>query len=148
MRVIKTNPQEQNATRISLPLIESEYRRSPAIAPIKDRKVALPTMDGIHFERIQHITSLEAQGNYTLLNFTDGRQLLVCKTLQDIEGLLNSAYQFVRIHRSFTINLNQLQRYVRGKGGYVIMENGTNVNVSVGKKQGFLEAVDFYFRGE
>lgn len=145
MRIIKTSLSEQDATRIPLTLKESDVRRHPIVAAPADRKVALPTMEGIHFERIQEITSLEAQGNYTMIYFTNGRQLLVCKTLQDIEALLDCPYQFVRIHRSFTINLNQLQRYVRGKGGYVIMENGSNVNVSVGKKQGFLEAVEFYF---
>lgn len=145
MRVIKTTTADQNAQRISLPLTESAVKHVAMTASPRQRKVALPTMEGIHFERIQEITSLEAQGNYTMLFFTDGRQLLVCKTLQDIEALLDSPYQFVRIHRSFTINLNQLQRYIRGKGGYVIMENGTNVNVSAGRKQAFLEAVERYF---
>lgn len=148
MRVIKTKSNEQDAQRIPLPLKEARTTGVSKTADPINRKVALPTMEGIHFERIQQITSLEAQGNYTMLFFTDGRQLLVCKTLQDIELMLNCPYQFVRIHRSFTINLNQLQRYIRGKGGYVIMENGSNVNVSAGRKQAFLEAVEFYFGGE
>lgn len=147
MRVIKTKTSDHNTPRIQLPLNEMPVVITKTADRV-DRKVALPTMEGIHFERIERITSLEAQGNYTMLFFTDGKQLLVCKTLQDIETMIHRSYQFVRIHRSFTINLNQLQRYVRGKGGYVIMENGSTVNVSAGRKQAFLEAVGAYFGGE
>jgi len=110
-----------------------------------DRKIALPTMEGINFERIQDIISLEAKGNYTMLYFTGKRKLLVCKTLRDMENQIHTGSQFVRIHRSYTINLNHLQKYIKGKGGYVIMDNGSMVNVSTGKKQNFLDALKAYF---
>lgn len=143
MRVVKTPVAEPSAPRIPL-----HRHHLPKPASEQLRKIALPTMEGIHFERIQEITCLEAQGNYTLLYFSDKRQLLVCKTLQSIEQLLNNKLQFVRVHRSFTINLNHLERYIRGKGGYVILENGSHVNVSAGRKQAFLETVERYFGGE
>ena len=143
MRVVKTSTNEQEAPRI--PLHRSDIPTRPQMASAQQRKIALPTMDGIHFEKVQEITCLEAQGNYTLIFFNDKRQLLVCKTLQNIEQMLNNEWQFVRVHRSFTINLNQLERYVRGKGGYVIMENGSHINVSAGRKQAFLETVQLYF---
>jgi len=110
-----------------------------------DRKIALPTMEGINFERIQDVISLEAKGNYTMLYFKGKRKLLVCKTLRDMENQIHTGSQFVRIHRSYTINLNHLQKYIKGKGGYVIMENGSMINVSAGKKQNFLDALKAYF---
>ena len=128
---------ENNITVLKTPL---NYESSNS-----DRKVALPTMEGINFEKIQDIISLEAKGNYTMLFFTGKRKLLVCKTLRDMENQLYTGSQFVRIHRSYTINLNHLQKYVKGKGGYVIMENGSMVNVSSGKKQDFLDALKTYF---
>lgn len=109
------------------------------------RKIALPTMDGIHFERVQHIISLEAKGNYTNIHFINDKKTLVCKTLQDVESLLNNNLQFVRIHRSHTINLNHILKYFKGKGGYVMMENGSCINVSAGKKQQFLKTLELYF---
>lgn len=109
------------------------------------RKIALPTLDGIHFETVQRIVSLEANGNYTKIVFQDGRKILVCKTLQNIETLISNNRQFIRVHRSFTINLNMLQKYVKGKGGHVVMENGATITVSAGKKSFFLNALDRYF---
>ena len=110
-----------------------------------DRKVALPTMEGVNFERVNLIVSLEAKGNYTCIHFVGGRQVLVCKTLRDMEAMLKRNTQFVRVHRSHTINLNHIQKYIKGKGGYIIMESGESINVSAGKKQQFLTALEHYF---
>ncbi|GJM31428.1 MAG: hypothetical protein DHS20C18_04290 [Saprospiraceae bacterium] len=109
------------------------------------RKIALPTLEGIVFERTQQIICLEAQGNYTNILFSTGRQLLVSKTLGELENMLNDGCRFVRVHRSSTINLDYLHKYIKGKGGYVIMENGNSVAVSNGKKQEFMEAIRIYF---
>lgn len=126
----------------------SPSEKSPVIPHFNpNRKIALPTMEGFSFERVHQIVNLEAKGNYTCLHFLDGREVLVCKTLRDMENQLADDRQFVRIHRSYTINLNHLQKYVKGKGGYVIMENGANINVSTGKKQLFLSALNGYFGG-
>lgn len=121
--------------------------KTAALPEAKDqhRKIALPTMEGIYFERVDDVICLEAKGNYTMLHFIGKRKLLVCKTLRDMESQIRNGSQFVRIHRSNTINLNHLQKYVKGKGGYVVMENNAMINVSTGKKQAFMIALSKYF---
>ncbi|MEM9917575.1 MAG: LytTR family DNA-binding domain-containing protein [Bacteroidota bacterium] len=109
------------------------------------RKIALPTVEGIYFEKVGQLVSLEAKGNYTVLKFVGQRQLLVSKTLREIEEVLNDKDRFVRIHRSFIINLDYIFKYIRGKGGYVVMEDGSNVSVSVSRKQALMEALEEYF---
>ena len=109
------------------------------------RKVALPTIEGFLFKKVEQIVLLEAEGNYTRLLFMDGAQILVCKTLRNTEEMLAGHPQFIRIHRSYTINLNHLEKYIRGKGGYVVMENGKNVSVSNSRKNHFMKALEYYF---
>lgn len=113
--------------------------------PKAGKKVALPTLDGYIFKRIERIAYLEAQGNYTNIVFDDDSKVLVCKTLGSTEKLIQPFPQFVRIHRSYTINLNRVERYVRGKGGYVTLENGKSLNVSNSRKPFFLRAMKYYF---
>jgi DNA-binding LytR/AlgR family response regulator len=107
-------------------------------------KIILPTMEGLCFEKIKHITHLEASGNYTLLHFRDGRQVLVCRSLCEIEAQLPGS-AFVRIHRSHTVHLRHLKKYIRGKGGSVVLHNGTTLTVSAGQKDHFLDALKNYF---
>ncbi len=140
---------------ITIPLkahkITEEYLAPPAIQPSETRaayryrKIALPTMEGIQFERIAKIISLEAKGNYTLIHFSDQRKIMVCKTLRSVELTLNCPNRFVRIHRSFTINLDKLEAYTKGKAAYVTMENKMSINVSASKRLDLLDALKNYF---
>jgi DNA-binding LytR/AlgR family response regulator len=107
-------------------------------------KIALPTMEGLCFEKVKHITYLEASGNYTVLHFKDKRQVLICKTLREVEQMLSDR-AFVRIHRSHTIHLKHLKKYVRGKGGQVLLQNGVMLTVSTGQKESFLAHLKCYF---
>ena len=110
----------------------------------KAGKILLPTMEGLCFEKVKHIAYLEASGNYTLLHFTDKRQILVCRTLREVELMLPEN-SFARIHRSHTIHLKHIKKYVRGKGGHVVMQNGVNLAVSAGQKEIFMNALRQYF---
>ncbi len=121
------------------PHIVSRLRHSPL-------KIALPVSEGFRFERVDKIRHLEASGNYTFIYFQDGQRLLVCRTLQEMELRLKPSRNFIRIHRSFIINTDYLERYIRGKGGYVILEGGANLTVSSSKKQAFLETLEWCFR--
>ncbi len=107
-------------------------------------KIALPTMEGLCFEKVKNIAYLEASGNYTALHFKDKRQVLVCKTLREVEQMLPQR-AFARIHRSHSIHLKHLKKYVRGKGGHVLLQNGVTLTVSAGQKEVFLEHVKAYF---
>lgn len=109
-------------------------------------KISLPVAEGLRFERLDRIRYLEAAGNYTFIYFTNGERLLVCRTLQEMQDRLASPFRFLRIHRSFLINVDFLERYVRGKGGYVILEGGGNLTVSASRRQDFLDRLERYFR--
>lgn len=108
------------------------------------KKIVLPTMEGLCFEKVRDIAYLEASGNYTLLHFTDKRQILVCRTLREVELMLPDR-AFARIHRSHTIHLKHIKKYVRGKGGHVVLQNGVTLVVSAGQKDLFLNALRQYF---
>ena len=108
------------------------------------KKIVLPTMEGLCFEKVRDIAYLEASGNYTLLHFTDKRQILVCRTLREVEQML-PARAFTRIHRSHTIHLKHIKKYVRGKGGHVVLQNGVTLVVSAGQKDLFMSDLRAYF---
>ena len=67
-----------------------------------------------------------------------GQKLTVSRTLKEIEELLED-YQFVRVHHSYLVNLNEVEKYMRGEGGYLIMSDGTTVDVSRSRKETLLK---------
>ena len=46
---------------------------------------------------------------------------------------------FIRVHHSYLVNLNEVTKYIRGEGGYLVMSDGATVNVSRSRKDSLLK---------
>ena len=101
------------------------------------KKITLPILDGFEVISIGDIIRCEAQDNFTEFHLQNGKKLLICRTLKFYEECLDD-YDFVRIHKSHLININFVNKYTRGKGGFITMSDGTHVDVSPSKKDDFL----------
>ena len=97
-------------------------------------KLAMPTMEGLQMVLIDSIISCESDSNYTILRLKDNHRLIVSRTLKDIEEMLED-HSFARVHHSYMVNLNEIEKYVKGEGGYLLMSDGTTVDVSRSKKE-------------
>jgi two-component system, LytTR family, response regulator len=100
-------------------------------------KLAIPTMEGMEFFPIDKIIRCEAQGRYTEIFTTDKIKLTSSKNIKEFESLLE-LNNFFRVHNSHLINLNKIIKYHKGRGGYLIMEDGSTVEVASRKKDEFL----------
>jgi len=101
-------------------------------------KIALPTMEGLQMIVIGSIISCEAESNYTILLLKDRKKITTSITLKEIEEALED-HSFVRVHRSYLVNLNEVEKYVKGEGGYLIMSDGSMIDVSRNKKETLLK---------
>ena len=97
------------------------------------RKLVLPLMEGFDVVKMSEILYCEAEDNFTRFFFKDGRKTLICRNLKFYEKALEP-FGFFRVHRSHIINLDYIKRYIKGKGGSVILENGQEIMVSNNKK--------------
>lgn len=78
-------------------------------------KIALPTMEGLQMILIESIISCEADDNYTALMLKNNKKIVVSYTLKVIEELLEE-HSFIRVHRSFLVNLHEVEKYVKADG--------------------------------
>jgi two-component system LytT family response regulator len=60
--------------------------------------------------------------------------------LKDIEEMLEP-YSFFRVHRSYLVNLNEIDKYIKGKGGYLLMSEGSSVDVSKNRKESLMHKI-------
>jgi two-component system LytT family response regulator len=98
-----------------------------------NERLALHTQDKIHIVNINDILRCESSVNYTEFHFGGGKNLLVTKTLKDFEDLL-ADQGFYRVHQSHLLNTKYIKEFVKTDGGYLRMNDGFNVPVSVRKK--------------
>ena len=110
-----------------------------------EMRLCLPTLKGFIVLRLEEIIYCEAERSYTIFHITGGKTVTVSRPLFDYDNLLKDT-SFLRIHKSFLINLHQVREYQRGEGGLVIMSDNAEIEVSRRKKEQFLLKVKEVFR--
>jgi two-component system LytT family response regulator len=99
-------------------------------------KITLPQQDGFQVLDVADILYCKADDNYTEI-YLGKQKILVSKTLKYFEEALEG-YSFARIHKSYLVNLNEVVKYKRGKGGSVVISNGRELMVSASRKKDLL----------
>ena len=107
------------------------------------QRIALPTMQGLEFVLVESIIRCSSSNNYTEFFLKDKKRMLVSRTLKEAEDML-SDHAFLRVHNSHIVNLNAIIKYVKGEGGYLVMEDGTTVDVSRSRKELLMEKLQPY----
>ncbi|MEO1051661.1 MAG: LytTR family DNA-binding domain-containing protein [Bacteroidota bacterium] len=102
------------------------------------QKVVLPLIDGFEVVPVKDVIRCKANDNFTEFFLLDGRKLMICRTLKFYEDILTE-YGFMRVHKSHMVNLQQVKRYKRGKGGQLIMSDESEVEVSPNRKKDLLD---------
>lgn len=106
----------------------------------QSNRISIPGTDGITVMDADKIIRLEADSNYTHIYSSEGKKSTVSRTLKEFESLLDASI-FFRIHHTHIVNLSQVEKYVRGDGGYVLLKDGSSVPVSRSRKIEFLKLI-------
>lgn len=113
---------------------------SPSNSP-QNNKISLPSLQGFKMINIGDIIRCEADSSYTTFYLADKTKIMVSKTLHEFEETLTE-HNFFRIHHKHLINLSHLHEYIKGKGGQVVMSDGSILDVSIRKKNDFLNKIE------
>lgn len=103
-----------------------------------NRKIAIPNVEGFSLISVDDIIFCSADDNYTDIVLKNKIKLTASRTLKDIQILLEDYDHFFRIHHSYLINLNEVKKYLKGEGGFVILSDGSNLSVSRNRKAALL----------
>ena len=74
---------------------------------------------------------------FTIFFLKNKQKLIVSRPLKEIEEMLEE-YSFLRVHNSYLVSLNEIDKYVKGEGGYLVMTDGSAIDVSRSKKETLL----------
>ncbi|MBL7743973.1 MAG: response regulator transcription factor [Chitinophagaceae bacterium] len=108
-------------------------------------KLCIPSIRGFQVVEINEIIYCEASSNYTNFHFTNRPSICASKAIHEYEELLADS-NFVRVHKSFVVNLEHVKEYIRGEGGSVILSNNYEVEVSRRKKDMLMTRMKEYYK--
>lgn len=129
---VRQKPDEKDLAQQMKVLLENV-----GMLQMSQQKMAIPTITGLIFIPVQEIVRFEAKGNYTTIFLANGETILATRTVKDYEEVLPETI-FCRVHNSHIINLSRIQKYQKGRGGNVIMEDGSVIEVASRRREEFL----------
>jgi two-component system LytT family response regulator len=103
-------------------------------------KIALSTAESFEFVRVDNILRCEADKNYTNIFLKDNTRFFLAKTLKEMEAMLKN-HGFIRTHQSHLINPIYIKRFIKSDGGYIIMEDGSQVAVARARKDRLMDYI-------
>ena len=103
-----------------------------------NNKIAIPTVEGFVFINLNDIVRCEANGAYTTIYTSKKEKITASRNIKEYELLLPQPH-FFRIHNSHLINVNRVLKYNKGRGGTVIMEDGSQIEVASRRRSDFLD---------
>lgn len=131
-------------TSLPVSALKKDGKNSPLSNNFSEQFISLPVCCkksiSVPWSEISH---LEAISNYTMFYFNNGKKLLVSRTMKDFLAKLD-AKMFVRVHKSFAINLHYLSQFDVKEEMYVLLKDGKRISISRRKKKDFLEKTRSY----
>ena len=124
---------EETETEKRLEIFNNYYNNPNAFT-----KMSISALDGIYFVSIRDIVRFEAEDNYTHIFLISGERITASKTIKSYEDLLRP-FNFYRVHKRHVINLNYMRKFVKGDGGYLVMDDDIKIEVSRRRRPAFME---------
>jgi two-component system LytT family response regulator len=132
---------QRNGATDALPALEERMRQlmRDLQGPVRgNARIAFSTVHGLDLVDTADIICCHSESNYTRVHLTGDKRILVSKTLREVEEQLPTD-RFLRVHHSYVANLDHVQKYLRGDGGTLVMDNGMEVKVSRNRKEVVVE---------
>ncbi len=95
----------------------------------RPERIALPHARGLRFVSLADIVYLQAEYACTWVNLVGGERVLAKGLLREYEELFASG-SFVRIHKSYLVNIDHVREYSYEKGGQAVLSSGVSLPVS------------------
>ena len=115
---------------------------SDSEATPKDREYISVKADyKVSLVRIADIVYIESEGEYVRMHLCDGSTITLFR-LKNMEAALPSE-QFMRVHRSYIVNLRAIRSYVRGR---IFLSDTEYVPIGENYKEAFQNYIDRHFK--
>lgn len=100
-------------------------------------RLILSTLDGYYPVKPEDIIYCKSNDSYTHFYLSGGRHYLVSKNLKEVEEMLTPPF-FFRVHKSYLININHIEKVSKRDGLTVHMSNKEELPVSVRRRDDFV----------
>jgi two-component system LytT family response regulator len=95
--------------------------------------LSIASKESVEIINIPDIVYLEARNTATAIFLQGNKKFVSSKPMKDLQAKLPDE-QFLRIHKSYLVNVNHIVRYKKARFGTLVLSNGAEVPVAEAKK--------------
>ncbi len=106
----------------------------------QSKKIVLRTTEAMHIIDVSDIIYCKSDNTYTTFYLLDKKKILISKPIKEYAEILED-YNFLRPHQSYLVNLNCIKKVDKTDGGFIIMNNGSEIPISSRKKQSLMQVL-------
>ena len=139
-RAIRRIEEKSGGTQLETLLQNIQNREGP-----QKMKLCIPSVKGYQVVNLSEIIYFEASGNYTNIHFVSRPVICSARLIHEYESMLEDS-GFVRVHKTFLVNMQHVNEYQRGEGGQLVLSNGDVVEVSRRKKDLLLTRMKEFYK--
>ena len=119
-----------------------EPEATPEALPKDKEYISVKADYKVSLVKISYIVYLESEGEYVRMHLADGTTITTLFRLKNMEAALPSD-MFMRVHRSYIVNLRCIKGYVRGR---VVLSDTEYVPIGENYKESFQHYIDSNFK--
>ena len=120
---------DRAAQKVQIVQQQLDLLKQQLLSPRLNSRIALPQLNGFIIAEIDQIIYCESDSNYTRFFMKNNEQYLICRTLGEVENLMEG-HLFFRSHKQFLVNIEEIKRVIREDGTTLEMSNGRTIPVS------------------
>lgn len=111
------------------------------ISKEKPDKIAIRSGNEMILLKISEISHIKGKGSYAELVMIDNTTHLVSRNLKNFENVLIKDDRFLRIHKSYIVNFDEVVSYSKSDGGWLNLKNNISIPISPEKMDLIIERV-------
>ena len=119
-----------------------EPEATPEALPKDKEYISVKADYKVSLVKISNIVYLESEGEYVRMHLDDGTTITTLFRLKNMEAALPSD-MFMRVHRSYIVNLRTIKAYVKGR---IFLNDTEYVPIGENYKEAFQGYIDKNFR--
>lgn len=106
----------------------------------QNSRISIPTSKSIELVDLDDILYISAERSYCLIHTSDNNKILSSKSLKEVENEIPQD-SFIRIHKSYIVQMKYVKRYEHQDGGILVLKNGDSLPISRRKKNEILSVL-------
>ena len=109
-------------------------------------KIAVPSGNTLILIKISDIVYIKGEGSYSEIYMQDKSKHMVSRNLKNFEEILLKDKRFLRTHKSYIVNFDEVVSFNKSDGGWLDMKNGNSIPISSEKSSLIMERIQIVKR--